>query len=86
MKAILKYNYEWTEKDDEDIVVEFFAGIPYKIVHIMESDLFMGEEAIVIIRDDGLSMSVSSHPDYVTIITESEAELIDKLRWEGIGE
>jgi len=86
MKAILKYDYEWTEKDDDDILVEFHAGVPYEIVHTMVSEMHVGNEAIVIISNTGNSMSVSSHPDYVTIIGDDEGELIDKLRWEGIGE
>jgi len=86
MKAILKYDYEWTEKDEPEILVKFHAGVPYEIVHTMKSNLYVGNELIVIIKDTGNSMSVSSHPDYVTIIGDAEAELIDKLRWEGIGE
>ena len=83
MKAILKYDYTWSEESDSEFTMEFKKGEAYDVIHRQKQDFFAGEEIVVIINDEGYSMSISSHPDYVTLIDDDQ-ELITKLRYDGI--
>ena len=83
MKAILKYNYQWSEKSDQEDFGIFNECETYDVIHRRPHHLFIGDEMVVIINKDGYTMSVSSHPDYVTLIEDNQ-ELITKLRHDGI--
>ena len=83
MKAILNYDYEWSEKSDDEDKGKFEKGVAYNVIYRQYNDRFVGDEIVVIINRDGYVMSVSSHPDYVTLIEDNQ-ELITKLRYDGI--
>ena len=85
MKAVLKrdYDYELNKLDDDDDVITFKAGIEYPVIHKQAHKDWVGGDVVVIINEDGCAMSVSSHPNYVTLI-EDDQELITKLRYDGI--
>lgn len=86
MKAILKYDYNYkNELNQFSNTIEFYKGVKYDVIHEQKHDNWFNGEMIVIMNKIGQTMSVSSHPDYVTLI-EDDQELIDKLRYEGIGE
>lgn len=83
MKAILKYDYEWTEIDDQYEKILFNKDTEYNVVAIIKSNKYIGEECVVIVNENGESMSVSSNNRYVTLIEDNQ-ELITKLRYDGI--
>ena len=83
MKAILKHDYEWIYKGTEDEVVEFHKGKQYNVVARIPSRTYRCGEVIIIVNEYSESMSISPHPDYVTLI-EDDQELITKLRYDGI--
>ena len=49
MKAILKYDYEWTEIDDQYEKILFNKDTEYNVVAIIKSNKYIGEECVVIV-------------------------------------
>ena len=84
MKAILKYDYKYENQLDlGGNHIEFSNNEEYEVIARIQHTNWYDGELIVILNRRGQTMSVSSHPDYVTLI-EDDQELTTKLRYDGI--